>query len=494
MEYTHRQRLQVISGIILCILLAAIDQTVVIPAVPAMAAGLHGFSHLSWVVTAYLLTSTATTPLYGRLSDQFGRRQTLIPSIALFVLASCVCATAETLPWLIAGRALQGVGGGGLMAIAQAAIADVVSPRERGKYQAYMAGTWGVASTAGPVVGGWVTDHLSWQWIFWFNVPLGLAALVLSQIGLRQLRTVARGGRIDYEGAALLTCAVTAFLIGLSWGGRNYPWLSAPVIGIFAAGFALIAALWRWEARAAVPLLPMRLFGSASFVRLVGIGFLTALAMFSAIFLLPLFFQLVYRANAAQSGWDIMPFMIASTIGAYAAGQVARRTGRTRKLLIGGLVVGTAGFVLLGLLPRATPLGLVVFNCFVMGLGIGFVLPSNLVAVQNAATRHDVGAATATLLLLRAMGGAFGATIAGAVLLLRLGRQIDAPGAAAERAMAANPALPAAFHAAFLITAGFALLGLVAAIRVEDTPLRETVASDGTDTDEADAEPAAIGH
>jgi predicted MFS family arabinose efflux permease len=325
-------------------------------------------------------------------------------------------------------------------------------------------------------------------------VPLGLAALVLSQIGLRQLRTVARGGRIDYEGAALLTCAVTAFLIGLSWGGRNYPWLSAPVIGIFAAGFSLIAALWRWEARSAVPLLPMRLFGSASFVRLVGIGFLTALAMFSAIFLLPLFFQLVYRANAAQSGWDIMPFMIASTIGAYAAGQVARRTGRTRKLLIGGLVVGTAGFVLLGLLPRATPLGLVVFNCFVMGLGIGFVLPSNLVAVQNAATRHDVGAATATLLLLRAMGGAFGATIAGAVLLLRLGRQIDAPGAAAERAMAANPALPAAFHAAFLITAGFALLGLVAAIRVEDTPLRETVATDGTDTDEADAEPAAIGH
>ena len=482
MEYTHQQRLQVISGIILCMLLAAIDQTVVIPAVPAIAADLHGFSHLSWVVTAYLLTSTATTPLYGRLSDQFGRRKTLIPSIVLFVIASCVCALAQTLPELIAGRALQGVGGGGLLAISQAAIADVVSPRERGKYQGYMAGTWGVASTAGPVVGGWVTDHLSWHWIFWFNLPLGIAALILSQIGLRQLREVKRDGRIDYLGAALLTGAVTAFLLGLSWGGHTYPWMSAPVLGVFLGGAALIVLLWQWERRVPMPLLPMRLFASGSFNRLVAIGFFIALVMFSAIFLLPLLFQLVFHANAAQSGWDIMPFLIATTIGSYTAGQWARRIGRTRGLLLGGLGATTAGFLLLGLLPATTPLPLVVLTCFAVGVGIGFVLPSSLVAIQNAASRADVGAATATLLLLRAMGGAFGATLAGAVLALRLGSGIDALGRA--RGAAANPALPAAFHLAFLIAAGFAGLALVIGLKVEDVLLRETL----------EPEPEPIGH
>ncbi|MDD2877472.1 MAG: MDR family MFS transporter [Acidiphilium sp.] len=476
MVYTHKQRLQVIFGIILCMLLAAIDQTVVIPAVPAIAADLHGFAHLSWVVTAYLLTSTATTPLYGRLSDQFGRKTTLIPSIILFVAASCLCALSQTLPELIGARALQGVGGGGLLAISQAAIADVVAPRERGKYQGYLAGTWGVASTAGPVVGGWVTDHLTWRWIFWFNLPLGIAALVLSQIGLRQLKQIRRGGRIDFPGAILLTLAVTGFLVGLSWGGHTYPWLSVPVLGAFSGGFILIAALWTWEQRVPMPLLPVRLFASGSFNRLVGIGFLTALVMFTAIFLLPLFFQLVFHANAAQSGWDIMPFLLATTIGSYAAGQWARRIGRTRGLMLGGLAATTIGFGLLGVLPDTLPLPWIVFVCFAVGIGIGFILPSSLVAIQNAAPHADVGAATATLLLLRAMGGAFGATLAGTILALRLGNAIDALGHARNH-VAANPALPAAFHLAFLVAAGFAGLGLIVGLKVEDVALRETLDS-----------------
>jgi EmrB/QacA subfamily drug resistance transporter len=485
MEYTHKQRLQVIFGIILCMLLAAIDQTVVIPAVPAIGADLHGFAHLSWVVTAYLLTSTATTPLYGRLSDQFGRKTTLIPSIILFVIASCLCATSQTLPELVAARALQGIGGGGLFAISQAAIADVVSPRERGKYQGWLAGTWGVASTAGPVVGGWVTDHLTWRWIFWFNLPLGIAALILSQIGLRQLRQVTRGGKIDFAGAGLLTLAVTAFLLGLSWGGHTYPWLSLPVIGVFVAGFALIAALWTWEQRASTPLLPVRLFANGSFNRLVAIGFLTALIMFSAIFSLPLFFQLVFHANAAQSGWEIMPFLVASTIGAYTSGQLARKLGRTRGLMLVGLAATTLGFLLLGILPDTLPLALIVAVCFAVGVGLGFILPSTLVAIQNAAPRADVGAATATLLLLRAMGGAFGATLAGTILTMRLGNAIDALGNAHHTTTSTfNPALAAAFHITFLAVAGFAAIGLLIGLKVEDVALRETI----------DSEPEPIAH
>ncbi len=483
MQYTHQQRLQVIFGIILCILLAAIDQTVVIPAVPAMARDLHGFAHLSWVVTAYLLTSTATTPLYGRLSDQFGRRRTLIPSIIVFMAASVICALARNLPELIIGRAIQGIGGGGLLAISQAAIADVVSPRERGKYQGWLAGTWGVASTAGPVVGGWVTDHLSWRWIFWGNLPVGIGALILSQIGLKLLRETPKRGRIDVIGAILLTGAVTAFLLGLSWGGHVYPWASAPIIGIFLLGLALLAALWRQERAAAQPLLPVRLFGAASFNRLVAIGFITAMVMFSAIFLLPLFFQLVFRANAAQSGWEIMPFLLATTLGAYTSGQWARKLGKTRGLLLGGMAVTTIGFALLGVVPAGLNLIVVVPVCFITGIGIGFILPSSLVAVQNAAPKPDIGAATATLLLLRAMGGAFGATFAGALLAMRLGGTIAMLGHPRANAPL-NSALPAAFHFAFLATACIAAIGFLISLGLQDATLRDTL----------DAEPEPIAH
>ena len=223
-NFSHQQILRVVTGILLCILLAAIDQTVVVPAVPAIAADLHGFGHLSWIVSAYLLTSTSATPIYGRLSDIYGRRALLLPAIVLFVVASVLCAIAGNLWQLIGFRALQGLGGGGLMAMAQAAIADVVAPRERGKYQAYMAGTWGVASIAGPILGGWMTDQFSWRYIFWINLPIGIAAYVLSDRALRLLKVRRLAVKIDYLGAALLTGLVASCLLVMSWGGSDYAW------------------------------------------------------------------------------------------------------------------------------------------------------------------------------------------------------------------------------------------------------------------------------
>jgi EmrB/QacA subfamily drug resistance transporter len=452
-RFSHQQILRVISGILLCIFLAAIDQTVVIPAVPAIAADLHGFGHLSWIVTAYLLTSTAATPVYGKLSDTYGRRALLLPAIALFVAASVLCALSQTLWQLIAARALQGLGGAGLMAMAQAAIADVVSPRERGRYQGYMAGAWAVASIAGPVVGGWMTDQLTWRWIFWSNLPIGAVAFVLCDRGLRLLPVRGVRSVIDYPGALLLAVATTACLLMLTWGGSTYPWLSAPELALAVISLLLLAGLVWQERRAADPLLPGRLFSHSVFVRGVLIAAVASAGTFAAIFLLPLFFQLLRGASAERAGALIVPYLAFNVIGAYSAGQVARRIGRGRSILLAGLAGGMGGFVLLSLLHERSPYMLVVLGMAVVGIGIGACMPTSLVIVQNAAERRDVGAATGSLLFLRSLGGAFGSALSGSLLASRVaavsgGKPIDLAGLRGRGAAAIDPALRQAIHAA----------------------------------------------
>jgi EmrB/QacA subfamily drug resistance transporter len=492
-RFTHKQIISVLWGILLCIFLAAIDQTVVIPAVPAMAAELNGFDHLSWIVSAYLLTATAATPIYGKLSDIYGRRALLLPALVLFIVASCLCAVAQTLGQLIAARALQGLGGAGLMAMAQAAIADVVAPRERGRYQGYMASAWGIASVAGPILGGWVTDALSWRWIFWMNLPIGLLAILLCYRALALLPVVSRAARIDWLGAGLLTGAITCFLLVLSWGGVSAPWISPQIGGLLVGGVALVLMLAMLEKRLDDPLLPPRLFANPVFLRGVTVAMLGSLCLFGGTFLLPLYFQLVAGADAQHSGLLVVPFLGSNCVGAYLAGQAARRLGRTKGILLVGLGATICGFLLLATMTPDTPRALGVVYMLLVGVGIGLIMPSSLVIVQNAAERRDVGVATGSLLFLRSMGGAFGTTVVGALLAVRFASavaKLGIPGqidlsevrghaeviggldAAARQAL--QVALTSGFHLGFLVCAGFAALAMLVAFGMRDLPLRSS--------------------
>jgi EmrB/QacA subfamily drug resistance transporter len=496
-QYSHPQILRVISGIILCMLLAALDQTVVIPAVPAMARDLHSYEHLAWIVTAYLLTSTAATPIFGKLSDTYGRRALMTPALAIFIAASILCALAESLPQLILFRGLQGVGGGGLFAMAQASIADVVSPRERGRYQGYIAGTWAVASIAGPVIGGYVTDDLSWRWVFWFNLPLGLLAIYLCDRALRLIVVVPRRSRIDGVGAVLLTCGISALLLMLSRGGTTYPWLSAPVCVLGLLGLCLLVALAVQERRVGDPLLPPRLFTNDIFLRGVGVAFFTAFGLFVAIFLLPLDFQWLHGFGAEASGLLVMPFLVSSTAGAYSAGSLTRRVGKAKLVILCGLAAAAAGCLLLATTRATTPASLIVAESVLLGTGLGLCGPTAIVVVQNAVERRDIGSATGAMLVLRSMGGAFGSTVAGSLLTLRFQHALRSAGihhmvnlGSLSQGAAAFAGLPAtARHAAVIgVAAGFSLaflvsglvliLAVLVVLRLRDIALRTTPASD----------------
>jgi EmrB/QacA subfamily drug resistance transporter len=501
--YNHAQILRVITGIMLCMLLAALDQTVVIPAVPAIAHDLHSYEHLSWIVTAYLLTSTAATPIFGKLSDTYGRRALMTPAIGIFIVASVLCAVSRDLPELIISRGLQGIGGAGLFAMAQASIADVVSPRERGRYQGYLAGTWAVASIAGPVIGGYVTEGLSWRWIFWMNLPLGLLAIFLCDRALRLLTVVPRRSRIDVKGALLLTGSVTALLLTLSWAGTAYALISVPVILAAIVGLLLLVALAAQEQRAEDPLLPPRLFRNDIFLRGVSVAFFASVGLFVATFLLPINFQLIHGYGAEASGLLVMPFLVSSTAGAYLAGQMARRMGKSKAILLAGLGGAMLGFLLLSLDTADTGAVLIMVESVILGTGIGMCMPTSIVVVQNAVEHRDIGTATGALLLLRSVGGAFGSTVAGSLLTLRFRQSEHAAhlrhaidfGALSQGAHALSQlshqkhdiirhGLSSGFTLAYLVTAVLLVSAILIVTRLRDIALRSS----------AEPERPAIGH
>ncbi len=492
-NFTHRQIVSVLVGIMLCIVLSAIDITVVVPAVPAIAADLHGFGHLSWIVSAYLITSTAAMPIYAKLSDIFGRRPLLMAAIVLFVATSILCALSQSLVQLIVCRAIQGIGGGGLVAISQTVVADVVAPRERGRYQGYMAGSWGAASIFGPILGGWITDYLSWHWIFWMNAPIGLAALFLCNRALKLLKTRRNEPRIDYLGAFLLTCLTTTCLLVMSWGGTEYPWASAPILGLAGASVLLLGMLYLQERLSVDPILPPRLLARAE----IGLGILAAsletAAMLGGTFLLPLYFQLVRGADASAAGTLLVPFLAVNSFGAYLSGRLARRLGRVKMIVLGGAAGAAIGFVLLATMGTETGSALSIFYTSIAGLCIGATMPATMVIVQNAADRRDVGTVTGAFLFLRSMGGAFGSTLVGALLVGIYNRYLAGVDAAQRIDLGAlrgggttltqlDPAVLAAsrtaldggFHGAFLACAGLSAIAALACAFMRDLPLQSS--------------------
>jgi EmrB/QacA subfamily drug resistance transporter len=495
---SHREIMGVIGGILLGMLLAALDQTVVATALPAMAADLNGIEHLSWIVTAYLLTSTASTPIYGKLSDLYGRRRLLEAAIILFVIASALCAAAQTMGQLVVARALQGLGGGGLMSMAQAVIADVISPRERGRYQGYFSAVWGLASVGGPVMGGFFVQYLSWRWVFWINLPLGALAFVLCHRALASLVVRRARRHIDVLGAGFLITAVTSLLLVASWGGTEMPWTSSTILGLLAAGLVLGAAFILQELRAPEAILPPRLFSNRVIAVANLISAIVSMPVFGGAMLLPVFFQLVDGMSPSNSGLLLAPLMGGVVLGAFPAGQAMRWSGRYRWLLLLGLPTAIIGFALMATMNAGTSPGLLVLYTVIVGIGLGTTFPTLLVSVQNAAQARDIGVATASVGFFRSLGGAFGAAILWSILLWDLDRELAASGLT-KAGLAADllhgragatqldpamrdtvvAALAHSFHLTFLVVAGITGLALAAVVFLKDLPLRTTTHAAG---------------
>ena len=498
-SFSHGEILVILSGVMLGMLLAGLDQTIVATALPTIARELHGLEHMSWVVSAYLLTSTATTPIYGKLSDLYGRRTMLQIAIGIFLVASLLCALAQSMSQLILFRGVQGAGGGGLIAMAHATIADVIAPRDRGRYQGYFSSVFGATSVAGPVLGGFFADHLSWRWVFWINLPIGIAAMLISNRALRKLVVRRATLEIDYWGALLLVAAVCALLLVTTWGGIEWPWISPVILGLGLSGLVLLAAFVLREQVAREPILPLRLFRNAVFSVTSLTSFLTSMAMFGAIVFLPLFLQLVGGDTASRSGLLLIPLTGTIVVGAFTAGRAVSRTGRYKIYPCAGLLLATIAFGLLSLMDAGTPHLESGFFMALLGLGLGMVLPVMVVATQNAIELRDLGTGTAALNFFRSMGGSFGVAMLSTVLLLQLTDRMasipgheglgphpaldllhgDAGGIAALAAGARALLLAAverSFTAVFLMAGGVAFLGLIAALFLKELPLRTTPA------------------
>jgi EmrB/QacA subfamily drug resistance transporter len=416
---THRQVLIIFSGLVLGMLLAALDQTIVATALPTIVGDLGGLDKLAWVVTAYLLTSTASVPLYGKIGDLYGRKRVFQFSIAVFLVGSALCGLSQNMAELIAFRALQGIGGGGLIVTAQAIIGDVVSPRERGRYQGYTGAIFAMASIAGPLLGGFFTDSLSWRWIFYINLPVGVLALIVTSIVLQQPRRRTEH-RIDYLGSTLLIVAVTGMLLVTVWGGTQYAWGSVPIIGLSVASLAVTFAFVRQEQRATEPVLPLRLFRSRVFVISALAGVILGAVMYASIVYLPLYLQVVQGESATRSGVLLIPLMLGLICSSIVSGRIISDTGRYRIFPIMGTALLTVGVLLLSRLDSNTPLPLIFFDMAVTGIGIGMVMQVLVLAVQNEVAYRDLGVATSSVNFFRSMGGAFGTAAFGTLLTTRI--------------------------------------------------------------------------
>ncbi len=416
---SHQQIVVVMLGLMAGMLLAALDQSIVGTALPRIVSELGGLDRLSWVVTAYLLTSTAVTPLWGKVSDLYGRRPVFQIAIVIFLIGSALCGLSQDLGQLIAFRAIQGIGGGGLFAIALSIIGDVIPPRERGRYQGYFGAVFGVSSVAGPLLGGWFTDGPGWRWIFYVNLPVGIAALVVTSLALR-LPIVRRQAKIDYLGAATIVAAVTSLLLYLDWAGRAYGWTAPTALLLLGASLVLAVVFVAVERRAAEPIIPLRLFQNAVFAVGNLYGFLAGVAMFGGLIFLPVYLQAVVGLSPTESGLALLPAVIGIFGTSIGSGLLITRTGRYKIYPIIGGAVLVAALLLLSTLAADTPFWQIALYEFAFGAGLGFTMQTIVTAVQNAVEFRDLGAATSSTTFFRQMGGTIGAAVFGTILSSRL--------------------------------------------------------------------------
>ena len=417
---SKRELYTVFAGLMLALTLASLDQNIVATALPRIVSDLGGLAHLSWVVTAFMVTSTISTPLYGKLSDMYGRKPLFFTAIIIFLVGSVVCGLAQTMFQLILFRALQGLGAGGLITLAQTTVGDLIVPRERGRYQGLFGAVFATCSVAGPILGGYITEYLSWRWIFYVNLPVGALALFLIAIGLQtKVNTVKH--RIDYVGAAFLTGGTVCLLLFLSWGGSVYPWLSPVIIALAAVASLFYGLLIRQERRADEPILPPHLFTNRVFIIGVSVIGLNAMALFGSLVFLPLFFQVVLGASASRAGLMMAPMMGGVIVASVTGGRLVSKFGRYKIFPVIGLIVGTSSFLTLAWCAfTGKPTALIETALVGLGCGLGLVMPNLTVAIQNSVERTDLGVATSVSAFVRSLGGAVGVAASGAVVAIRL--------------------------------------------------------------------------
>lgn len=498
---SHRQIQVVFVGLMLGMLLAALDQTIVSTALPTIVGELGDQDKLAWVITSYLLASTVSTPLWGKISDLYGRKHLFQAAIVVFVVGSMLIGLSQNMGMLIAFRAVQGLGAGGLMALAQAIIADIVAPRERGRYQGYIGSVFAFSSVVGPVLGGFFVDNLSWRWAFYINVPLGIVALVVTSSVLRlPLRRVEH--RIDYLGAALLVAGVSPLLIAAEWGGREYAWGSSMIISLGVGGLVGIALFLLQENRAAEPILPLRLFSNPTISIACGALFVVGLAMFGAIVFVPQYLQVVTGASPTTSGLFMLPLMVGLMGTVTTSGRIIAKTGRYKRFPVIGMATVALGMYLLSFLDVGTSRAYQSFAMLVLGAGIGMVMQVLILVVQNSVDHRDMGVATSTATFARSMGGAMGVALFGSIMSNRLHfhipRLLAATGAPSPSGGGGGPsgmsellrspeeirALPEpmrgailegfarSLHVVFLAAIPLAILGLIIVLFMKEVELR----------------------
>jgi EmrB/QacA subfamily drug resistance transporter len=485
----HGQRVRLIfAALMLVLLLASLDQTIVSTALPTIVGDLGGLAHLSWVVTAYLLAATVTGPLYGKLGDLYGRKLVLQTAIGIFLAGSALCGLSQNMAELIAFRAIQGLGAGGLIVVTFAVVGDIVPPRERGRYQGFFGAVFGVSTVIGPLLGGFFVDHLSWRWIFYVNLPIGAFALAVIAVAFRT-RTERRRHAIDYPGALLLGSALSAVVLFTSLGGTTWAWSSWQMLGLIAVSIVLLPAFVLVESRATEPILPLSLFRNRIFSATSAVGFVVGFALFGAITYLPLYLQVAKDASPTRSGLQLVPLMAGLLATSIATGQLITRFGRYRTFPIIGTAVMVVAMVLLSRLAVSTPMWVAAVDSLVLGLGLGMTMQVLVLAAQNAVDPRMMGVATSGSTLFRQIGGSIGVALFGTIFANRLHVELaqNLP-AGARLPSTLTPAtirhLPSGVHGAvvdayalalhpvFLAAAGISVIAFALTWLVRDQPLR----------------------